>query len=189
VIVEWDLRVLYEPLIDDAAELDWFLANVVTEEWHYRHDAGEPLDELLAERTARFPDHGALIEAYRDRFLESIPGDVPGTGALIDRLAARRVPLYAITNFAAAFWDRFRPTRAVLEHFRAIVVSGKERLAKPDPAIFRLAADRFGHAPERMLFIDDSPANIAAARALGWQTHLFRNAVTLETELAGCGLL
>ena len=52
---------------------------------------------------------------------------------------------------------------AVLDQFSDIVVSGDEQLAKPDPRIFNLAADRFGYAPEAMLFIDDNAANIAAA--------------------------
>ncbi len=189
VIVQWDLRHLFVKLIEDGDELDWFLANVVTEEWHYQHDAGVPLSVMIPQRKAEFPDHSDLIEAYRTRFLETIPGPVPGTAALIERLAARDVPLYAITNFGAEFWAQFRPTEPVLDRFRDIVVSGMEKLAKPDPDIFRMAQRRFGQAPETMLFIDDNEANIAAAADLGWQTHHFRDAVMLERDLTERGLL
>lgn len=189
VIIEWDLRLLFSQLIAEEAELDWFLANVVTEEWHFEHDQGRPLDAMLAERKARFPDHGPLIEAYRTRFLETIPGCVPGTTEVIEALAARDVPLYAITNFGAEFWPQFRPTLPVLDRFRDIVVSGDERLAKPDPAIFRLAERRFGFAAEAMLFIDDNPANIAGAKALGWQVHLFTGATALHADLASRQLI
>ncbi len=189
VLVRWDLRALFGKLIADGAELDWFLANVVTEEWHFQHDAGRPLDEMVPELQALHPDHAHLIDAYATRFLETIPGPVPGTSALVERLAARAVPLYAITNFGADFWAQFRPTFAPLDHMREIVVSGEERIAKPNPAIFDLAAKRFGHAPADMLFIDDNAANIEAARSLDWQVHHFSDAPALEADLERRGLL
>lgn len=189
VIVQWELRALFAKLIDDPAELDRFLAEVVTEQWHFQCDAGRPLAEMVRERQAQFPQHAALIDAYARRFLETIPGPVPGTAALVERLAARGVPLFAITNFGAEFWDMFRPTQPLFDLFGAIVVSGREKVMKPDPAIFALAAERFGHAPRAMLFIDDNHANVEAAAALGWQVHHFRDAETLERDLAGRGLI
>ena len=189
VLIQWELRALFEKLIDDPAELDWFLANVVTEEWHFQHDAGRPLGEMVPERQAEFAEHAALIEAYATRFLETIPGRVPGTAALVERLAARGMPLYAITNFGAEFWAMFRPTEPVLDRFAEIVVSGQEKLAKPDPAIFELAAGRFGHAPEAMLFVDDNRANVDAAQSLGWQVHHFADAEALEGDFAARGLI
>lgn len=189
VIVEWDLRHLFDRLIADPAERDWFLATVVTEEWHFQHDAGRPLDDMVAERVAEFPDYAEHIRNYRTRFLETIPGPVSGTTELIERLAKRAVPLYAITNFGAEFWRQFKPTLSVLNLFRDIVVSGDELLAKPDPRIFKLAARRFGHAPEAMLFIDDNAANIAAAAALDWQVHHFTNAAGLAAELEARALI
>lgn len=189
VIVEWDLRHLFAKLIDDSTELEWFCTHVVTEEWHFEHDAGRPLAEMVAERKALFPDHQALIEAYAARFLETIPGPVAGTAELIGRLAAAGVPLFAITNFGAEFWPQFRPTVPVLDHFRDIVVSGVERVAKPDPAIFALAQSRFGFEPGAMLLIDDNGANAAAASKLGWQVHHFLGADALERDLVARGLI
>ncbi len=189
VIVQWQLRALFEKLIDDHEELDWFLANVVTEEWHFQHDAGRDLDEMVPERKREFPDHAHLIDAYRTRFLESVPGPIPGTSDLIERLHEAGIPLFAITNFGAEFWDQFCPTQPILHRFRDIVVSGREKLAKPDPAIYALAEERFGLAGARMLFIDDSADNIAAADALGWQTHHFTDAIKLEADLTKRGLL
>lgn len=189
VIVQWDMRCLFAKLIDDPAQLDWFLANVVTEEWHFQHDAGRPLADMVPERKAMFPDHADLIDAYAARFLETIPGPVAGTADLIRALDNAGVPLFAITNFGVEFWDMFLPTCAQLSYMQDIVVSGRECLAKPDPAIFRLAADRFGHLPQEMLFIDDNAANIAAARQEGWQTHHFADAASLAADLRGRGLL
>ena len=189
VIVHWQLRHLFAKLIDDERELDWFLDNVVTEEWHFEHDAGRPLSEMLPERKAQFPQYARFIDAYAVRFLETIPGPVEGTADVIASLAKGGVSLYAITNFGAEFWQMFRPTCAVLDNFAQIIVSGEEKLAKPDPAIFELAAHRDGHSPDAMLFIDDNAANIASAAALGWHTHLFTDAATLRGDLKRRGLL
>ena len=189
VIVEWDLRELYRELIPDPAQRDWFVANVVTPEWHFQHDAGRPLAEMVPERQAEFPEHAALIAHYAANFNDSIPGPVPGTHAIIEELDAAGLPLYGITNFGAEFWPRFRPEWPVFERFRDVVVSGVEKLVKPDPAIYHLAASRFGHAPAAMLFIDDNLANVEGARACGWQAHHFAGADGLRADLKARGLL
>lgn len=189
VLIQWDLRVLYAKLIEDPERLDWFVTNVVTEAWHFEHDAGRDLTEMVAERKLQFPDCADLIDAYATRFLETIPGPVPGTHDLVRRLDERGVPLYAITNFATPFWAEFRPTDPVFDRFIDIVVSGDEKVAKPAAQIFAIAEERFGHPSDAMLFIDDNPDNIRAARELGWNVHHFVDATTLEADLIGRGLL
>ncbi len=188
VLVEWDLRLIYRDLIPDPAERDWFVQNVVTPEWHFQHDAGRPLAEIVPERIALFPQHEGLIRRYASHFGESVPGPVPGTAELVEALSARGVPLFAITNFGAEFWPDFAPRFPVLEHFRDIVISGVEQLAKPDPAIYALAEARFGLPGSAMLFVDDNAHNVAAARDCGWHAHHFHNAAGLETELVRRGL-
>lgn len=189
VLFDWNLRYLFEKLIADPAELDWFLSNVVTEEWHFQADSGRPLAEMLSERRERFPAHAALVDAYAARFLETLPHPVPGAHELVERLAARGVPLYALTNFGSEFFARFRVAQPVFRHFRDIVVSGDERCAKPDAQIYEIAEARFGHVPGSLFFTDDNPANVAAARARGWHAHLFTGAAALEAELTAQGLL
>ena len=189
VLYRWDLRILFEQLIEDEERLEFLLSEVVTEQWHFQHDAGRPLGDMVPERQAQFPDYADALNAYRTRFNETIPGPVPGSLEIVRELHERDVPLYAITNFGAEFWDGFRPTAPIFDLFRDIVVSGKERIAKPDERIFALAARRFGHDPDKMLFIDDNAANIAAARALGWQVHHFLDASRLRNDLEARGLL
>jgi len=189
VLVQWRIGALYDKLIPDPAHRAWFLAHVITEEWHFQHDAGRPLAAMIAERCAQFPAEAALIRAYATRWLETVPGPVPGTAALVAALAARGVPLFALTNFGVDSWAMFRPTFPLLDHMRDIVVSGAEGLVKPDAAIFALAVRRFGFAPANMLFIDDNAANIAAAAALGWQVHHFADAGALGADLRARGLL
>lgn len=189
VLVQWDMRRLFATLIDDPARLDWFCATVVTEEWHSQHDAGCDLAGMVAARKAEFPGCNDLIDAYATRFLDTIPGNVPGSHEIVRELAARQVPLFAITNFASPFWRDYRAGEALFDLFRDIVVSGDEKLIKPDPRIFELAARRFGHDPKAMLFIDDSAANIATAQALGWHVHHFTDARRLREDLEARGLL
>jgi 2-haloacid dehalogenase len=189
VIVQWDLRCLFGKLIADERELEWFVSNVVTEEWHFQQDEGRDLAEMVAERKLQFPDHMYLIDAYATRFPETIPGLIDGTPALVERLKVSGVPLFALTNFGAEFWDQYRPTEPLFDHFRDVVVSGVEKVAKPDPRIYEIAESRFGHNGPGLFFIDDNPANIAAAEARGWQGHLFTGAARLEEDLVVRGLL
>lgn len=189
VLYQWDIRILYAQLIDDPAELDHFLANVVTLEWHFEHDAGRPLAQMVAELTTRFPQYADLIAQYVPRWLETIPGPVPGMIDLVERLALLGYPIFGITNFGVEFWDMFRPTAPVFDLFQDIVVSGAEKLIKPDPAIYRLAINRFGIDPARTLFIDDRDDNIAGAIACGLQGHVFRNTPTLLADLADRGVI
>ncbi len=189
VLFDWDLRFLFAKLIADEGELEWFVTHVVTPQWHFQHDAGRPLAEMLPELKAEFPDHGALIDAYATRFNETIPGPVPGSLELVERLDAAGVPLFAITNFGHEFWEAFRPTQPVFDRFEDIIVSGTEKLMKPDPAIYTLAIERFGIDPAGALFIDDVAKNIAGSESVGIAGHVFKDAATLERALEARGYL
>ncbi|MCA0909761.1 HAD family hydrolase [Qipengyuania gaetbuli] len=189
VLYQWQIASLFEKIVDDKARLRKLLDEVVTEEWHFQHDHGRPLAEMVPERIALYPDFADEIRAYATRFNETIPGPVEGSHELVERLDARGVPLFAITNFGAEFWAGFRPTAPIFDRFRDIVVSGEECLAKPDHAIFALAEERFALHPSAMLFIDDNEANIEAAQGCGWQVHHFTDAAGLEADLSARGLI
>ena len=189
VLFEWQLGALFGKLIDDPAELEWFLANVVTEEWHFEHDRGRALADMVPERIALYPQYEAHIRAYATRFNETIPGPVEGAHELVERLAAAGVPLFCLTNFGDEFWAGFRPTQPVFDHFADIIVSGVEKVAKPDARIYEIVEARSGRAGAQLFFTDDNPANIAAAHARGWNAHLFTDAKGLEAALVEAGLL
>jgi 2-haloacid dehalogenase len=189
VLFDWDIGALYGKIIPDLEERAWFLANVVTRDWHFQHDAGRPFAETSAELIATFPDQADRIRLYGPRWLETIPGPMPGMHDLVEALHAHRVPLFAITNFSAEFWAMFRPTAPLFDRFRDVIVSGEERLVKPDPAIFALARRRFGLGDGEALFVDDNPANVAAAQAAGWLGHRFAGAEGLRETLAALRLL
>jgi 2-haloacid dehalogenase len=187
VLYDWDPRFLYAKLIPDPARLDWFLGEVVTRAWHFQHDAGRPFAETSAELIGLYPDAAELISLYGPRWLETIPGPIPGTHAIVEALAAAGVPQYGITNFSGEFWDEFRPTAPLFDHFADIVVSGHERLVKPDPAIYALAQARFGLGAGEALFVDDNAANVQAARDSGWFAHRFEGAEGTAAALRSHG--
>ncbi|WP_017666015.1 HAD family hydrolase [Porphyrobacter sp. AAP82] len=189
VLFHWDLGALFAKLIDDPAERDWFLSHVVTEEWHFEHDRGRALADMLPERIALFPQYESHIRAYATRFNETLTGPVEGSHELVERLAGAGVPLYCLTNFGDEFFAAFRPTAPVFDHFIDIIVSGEEKVAKPEPRIYAIVEERSGRSGAQMFFTDDNPANIAAARARGWDAHLFTDAASLEAQLVAAGLL
>lgn len=189
VLFHWELAALFEKLIADRDELAWFLANVITEEWHFEHDRGRALADMVPERIALYPQYEAHIRAYAERFNETIPGPVEGSHELVERLAAAGVPLFCLTNFGDEFFAAFRPTQPIFDRFEAIIVSGEEKVAKPDARIYQIVEERSGRAGAQLFFTDDNAANIAAAKARGWDAHLFTDAQSLEAQLIAAGLL
>lgn len=190
VLFTWHPRFLYERLIGDDRALAAFLDDVVTTQWHFQHDEGRDFADTSAELTALHPQHADLIAAWGPRFNESVGGPVPGMHDLVADLDSAGVPLFAITNFSHEFFPPFRAEWPQLfDRFRDIVVSGDEKLVKPDPAIYRLALARFGLEPHEAVFIDDNGANVLAARALGIRSIHFADAASTRRELAEAGLL
>jgi 2-haloacid dehalogenase len=190
VLIEWDPRHLYRKLFagDDAA-MEHFLATVCTQEWNRGQDAGRSFAEGARLLTARHPDKAELIEAYGARFNEMMPGPISGTVAILAELHERGTPLYALTNFSA---ETYPPTLArfdFLEWFRGVVVSGEVKTIKPNLEIFRVLLDTYAIDPRRAVFIDDVPANVAAATALGIHGIRFTTPEALRDELVGLGLL
>jgi 2-haloacid dehalogenase len=189
VAIDWNPRHLYRKVFADEAEMEWFLTHVCHGEWNLEQDRGRSFADAVKEATARHPQYAREIALYDERWAEMVPGAIEGTVAIIEELHARAVPLYAITNWNG---DKFRETRArfpFLSRFRDIVVSGDERLLKPEPAIFELFAKRNGVALEDSLFIDDSVKNVKGAEAVGMRAHHFSHPEILRTELVRLGIL
>jgi 2-haloacid dehalogenase len=190
VLYAWNPRVLYERLIPEDQALNAFLRDVTTLDWHFQHDAGRPFAETSAELAADFPQHAELIARWGSHFGDSITGMIPGMGDLVDDLDSAGVPLYAITNFSGEFWAPFRAREAAMfDRFRGIVVSGDEKLTKPDSAIYRLALERFGLAAEEAVFVDDRQENVDGATAVGMIGLPFTDAETLRRDLRDLGIL
>jgi 2-haloacid dehalogenase len=189
VLIDWDPRYLYRKLLDDEAAVEAFLATVCTPEWNAEQDRGRPFAEGVAELVERHPVHAAAITAYHERWPEMLGGAVGGTVEVLAELRAAGVPVYALTNWSAETFGIARERFEFLEWFDGVLVSGEERMIKPDPAIFRLLLDRFGLDPGATFYIDDSPANVAAADRLGFDAVRFTSPAQLRRDLEARGLL
>jgi 2-haloacid dehalogenase len=190
VLYGWDPEsFLVNQLADDEERLR-FIEDSGFYAWHEGLDGGRPFAEAEAELSEKFPAYAELISAWGNRFGETISGPIAGSHALVEELDARGVPLFAITNFSHEFWAPFHAEEAAFfARFRDIVVSGEEKLLKPDPAIYYLALDRFGLKPADALFIDDRAINCEGAEAVGMKAHLFTAPEDLRTRLVAEGLL
>ena len=190
VLIDWNPRYLYRKLLAGDAEVERFLAEVCTQAWNEQQDAGRPVAEATAELVARFPDKEALVRAYYERWDEMLGGCIDGTVAIVEELHVRgEVELYALSNWSAETFHHARGRFPVLERFRAIVVSGEERLIKPDARIFQVLFERHGVDPGAAIFIDDVERNVEAARRLGMTGIRFESPQQLRGELARLGLL
>ena len=116
VLVDWNVRAFYAPLIPDPARLDWFLAEVVTPQWHFQHDAGRAFAETSAELIARFPAEADLIRLYGPRFNETVPGPVPGMIELGEDICLKAVRR-GVPRYSSALSD-------MVSHPRAATVMG-----------------------------------------------------------------
>ena len=189
VVVPWDPQTLYRELIPDPETRQHFLTEVITREWHVRHDAGVKFADNRADLMAAFPDFAPHILAWGDRFMEMFSPPNAGTVAIIQDLHALGLPLHALTNMPLEVWERVKALSPAFDLFRHAVVSGEVGLIKPDPAIYHLALRHIGRPASEVLFIDDTWANIAAANTLGLKTHHFKDSEGLRAALAAEHLL
>ena len=193
VLIEWDPRHLYRKVFtrDDAApdeeRMTWFLAEVCTSHWNQQQDLGRTIAEAEAEVIARHPDLADAIRCYYSRFQEMIPDAIHGTVEVMRTLKAAGLPVHGLTNFSAETFVLTCERFPFLTGFDTVVVSGTERVMKPDPRIYQILIERAGLDPRRTAFTDDSPANIEAARALGFHAHLFEGADGLRDWLRDLG--
>jgi 2-haloacid dehalogenase len=188
VLLHWDVRALYRKRFETEAAMEDFLTRVLPPHWNLEQDRGRGWKEAEDLQIAMFPEHEDHIRAFRASWHDTVTGEISGTVDILRRLKAGGVPLYAITNFAA---DTFREAQArfpfLAESFIDIVVSGDEKVIKPDPAIYRILLDRQGLAAEDCVFIDDSAANVRGAADVGYRALLFTSPEQFAADLRGLG--
>lgn len=188
VIVDWDPRYLLADIQPDAQALETLVVEVLDLDWFRAVDAGYPLARAIAARAELYPDHADALRHYVERWPETIRGIFDDTVAIVDELRQAGFPMYVLSNWAVETWAMVSHEFDFLRHFDDVVISGHVGLAKPDRRIFELARDRFGVEPARTMFVDDSAANVAAARELGFQAIRHETAAQLRRELRDLGL-
>ncbi|MCX2724150.1 HAD family hydrolase [Roseibium salinum] len=190
VLIEWNPEHLYRRLIPDEVERKTFLETVCTPDWNLQQDLGRPWTEAVEMLSDMHPDKADLIAAYSERWHDMVPGEIAGTLEILGELKESGVPLYAITNFST---EKFAEAQArfpfLKTSFLGIVVSGEEKLIKPDHRIYEVLFERHCLDAGSCLFIDDSPKNVEAAREVGMRAHHFNHADELRKDLVDLGLL
>lgn len=187
VLIAWDPRFLYRKIFADEGEMEWFLGHVCTSAWNLEQDRGRPFADAVAERTALFPDHEAAIRAFDERWEETVSGPISGTVDLLARMRAQGIADYAITNFSHEKFAIAKTRFPFLAEFRGTIVSGEEKLLKPEPEIYRLLLDRYGLEAADCVFIDDSIANVQGAHAVGMHAVHFTGPDQLSADLRKLG--
>ena len=188
VLVDWNPRHLYRQLFDDESEMEWFLSEICSLEWHVAHDLGHDIEKSCAELATLHPDHADLIRAWAERSEDMVSGPIPGTVEILRRLKNAGVPVYALSNMERETFPLRVERFDFLSWFDGYVISGLEGVVKPDPRIFHLLIERFGLEPSRTLFIDDSPVNVDAAIVAGLRAVQFVSPSELLDQLMRSGL-
>lgn len=190
VLVRWDPRLAYAPLFGGREdELDYFLNEVCSLDWHTRHDQGMAFSDNIRIRQQEFPEYADMIARFESEWDNMFDGVIEGTVDLLHQLRDRNYPLFGLTNFAAGKYTDFCRKYHFMSLFQDVIVSGVEKVTKPDPRIYRILLDRTAVTAEQTLFIDDRQENLLAAEKFGLQTHLFTDAAKLKSDLTRRGML
>jgi len=175
VLVKFNVRNLFRKIITTEEEIDYFLQNICTWEWHIQQDLVQDTSQASAPLVQQFPKYQEAIEAFYGRFLEMIEGTYEKNVKLAMDLKQKGYPIYVLSNFPGDQYDKYEKHNSFLQIFDDKIISGHVGLAKPDTKIYQFAIDKFHLTPERSLFIDDKIENIEGAKQLGIQTIHLQN--------------
>ncbi len=189
VLIDWNPAYLYRKLFSNEEEMTYFLREICTPSWNEQQDAGRPLSEATSWLVNKHPEYEDLIRAFYERWEEMIAGPVHETVHILEHLYRQnKHRLYALTNWSHETFPIAQARFAFLNRFEGILVSGEEKLIKPDPRIFYLLFERFGIQPEHALFIDDNPKNVEAAQRCGMHALQFHSPGRLHADLTSLGV-
>ncbi|PXX97078.1 HAD family hydrolase [Marinifilum breve] len=182
VLIDWDPRYLYRKVFGNEHELELFLKEVCHADWNQKLDAGISFDEAIAERVKKFPHNEKEIRKYQNDWIEMIGGEIREHTSLIPVLS-QNYQLYGLTNWSAETFPLVYSRFEFFKELKGIVVSGEEKMVKPDEEIFNLLLERYELKAEETLFIDDNVNNIKAANNLVFKTIHVEEGMDLIHEL------
>ena len=189
VLIDWNPRYLYRKIFQTEKEVEWFLDNVCTSQWNTQQDAGRTFEEGISLLENKFPEYAFAIRFYYTRWEEMLGGEIAATVQILHELKKRGYRIFGLTNWPAQTFAIAQRRFDFLKEFDGIVVSGQEKLVKPDPQIYARLLERYNLRAPNCLFIDDNQANISKAADLGFETVLFTSPDDLRRILTARGLL
>ena len=188
VLVDWNPRYLYRDYFRSDSEMENFLRTVCTDEWNIEQDRGRSLAEGTRLLQEKYPEFHSLIQLYYDKWEVMLQGDIPETVSLLYRLK-EKFNIYGLTNWSAETITIAYKRFPFFGEFKGIVVSGEEKMIKPDKRLYHLLLDRYKLKAGNTIFIDDNLNNVKAAEELGMNAIHFKSPGQLETELQSIGAI
>lgn len=188
VLIDWNPRYMYRNVFSEEEEMEHFLKNICTDQWNAQQDKGRLLAEATLLLQMEFPDKSDLIQLYYDKWEEMLNGSIQENVEVLEELHGN-YPLYGLTNWSAETFPIALERFGFLRYFNEIVVSGEEKMIKPDKEIFDLMLNRYSLKAEECIFIDDNEKNIKTATEMGFKVVHFTEGVNLRNELKIYNLL
>jgi 2-haloacid dehalogenase len=182
VLIDWNPELLYRKVFATKEEMDFFLSEIATPEWNIQQDAGHPLSEATAVLQAQYPEYKDEIALFYGRWGDMLGGILEENVALIKPLK-QKYKLYGLTNWSAETLPIAMARYDFFGDLDGIVVSGEEKLVKPDKRLFQILLDRYRLKPEESIFIDDNGVNVCAAEEMGFHALHLTPGVNLEKAL------
>lgn len=188
VLLDWNPRYMYRTFFGDEKEMEYFLTHVCTEQWNAEQDKGRSFDEGIKLLQFQHPQYREAIQLFVDRWEEMLRCEIPESVEILRSVKNQGLRVFGLTNWSAEMIPLVYRKYDFFKLFDGIVVSGEEKLIKPDKRIYEVLLDRYMLNAEESIFIDDNPDNIQAAGELGFRTILFDNAANLRKLLSTLGV-
>ena len=190
VLIDWNPEYLYKQIFAHEKDMRFFLDNICTKKWNENQDAGYPIKQATSDLIKKHPKYLNEINAYYTRWKEMFGDyDVHSASILQQLHMQKKHRLLALTNWSAETFYPAKDSYAFLNYFEGIVVSGDEKIKKPDYKIYQILLNRYNVKAKESVFIDDALENIKAANDLGFHTIHFLSASQMETELKNIEVL
>lgn len=183
VLVDWNPKHLYGPYFNDEARMEHFLGEICPYSWNTTVDGGRSTADATAERLSLYPEWEREIRMYYGQWEKMLGGEIPGMEAIVRDLKGRGYGVWGLTNWSAETFPVVRDRYPVFSLLDGYVVSGEEKMLKPEARFYRLLLSRYSLRAEECVFIDDNPANIEGAEAVGIRGIVFEDAESLRAEL------
>lgn len=169
--------------------MEYFLENIAQSEWNEEQDRGRSLAEGTDIQIKKFPEWEKELRAYYDNWTVMLKSDIPQNVEILRRLGNTDYQLFGLTNWSEETFPYALENYDFFKLFNGkIVVSGTEKLIKPDPKIWHILLERYNLKANESVFIDDNPKNIEMANSLGFRTIKIDPDTDLEKELADLGI-
>ena len=166
-----------------------FVENMILSEHWHQLDLGEMDEDEAPDHFMRIiPGHDTEVRAFWEHIAD-IVAEYPEAAPLITDLKRSGYSVYLLSNYPPKLADLHWRVFTFMDQLDGMVISGREHITKPDPAIYELLVSRYGLKMEECLFIDDREINVEAAAKLGMDAILFTGYDALRAELKNKGLL